>query len=106
MLTPKLRPQKKILDLALKVFIALCLLLTACLTALHFVPGLAIPLSISKYSPYCSAWQSARDAQIKIDQLNLAGKIFHESRVIRSEAGRKLWSTPDGEYWVPDTSDE
>src|SRR5262249_41685324 len=44
--------------------------------------------------------------QIKIDQSLDAKKILSQSRVLRAEAGRKLWSTPYGEYWVPDSSDE
>ena len=33
-------------------------------------------------------------------------EISANTRLIRTEKGYKLWSTPSGEFWVPDTSDE
>jgi FkbM family methyltransferase len=106
MANPNSTQRSPIVTVALKAFISLCLVLTAALTALNFVPGLAILASTRKYSPYCSGWQAAKDARIKLDQLNVAAQILKESRVIRTEGGRKLWSTPAGEYWVPDTNDQ
>lgn len=75
--------------------------------ALYFLPGLAIlPFAWrAKASPYCSAWQAVRDAAVKIRQEELEKDILAHSRPVRTEKGYKLWSTPAGEFWVPDTSD-
>ena len=89
-------------------FIALCGVFTTGLTALNFYPGLAILPVASRLtvSPYCTVWQGAMDGSLKVEQAELARKIQAGSKVLRKEGGYKLWSTPDGEYWVPDTSDE
>ena len=75
--------------------------------ALISYPGLIILPSVSKltYSPYCTIWQSVRDGHVKIERGELAAEIRAQSHVVKTEGKFKLWSTPLGEYWVPDTSD-
>ncbi|MCX6627903.1 MAG: FkbM family methyltransferase, partial [Candidatus Solibacter sp.] len=77
-------------------------------TALYFYPGLAILPFIdrARQSPFCSTWQGVRDAAVKVRQAELEKEIRANTRLIRTEKGYKLWSTPNGEFWVPDTSDE
>jgi FkbM family methyltransferase len=75
--------------------------------ALFSFPGLIILPSASRltYSPYCSIWQSVRDGSVKLERSRLASQIRDRSHVVKTEGKFKLWSTPKGEYWVPDTSD-
>ena len=75
--------------------------------ALLSYPGLILLPSASKlsYSPYCSVWQTVRDGNVKLERARLARQIREQSHVVKTEAKFKLWSTPRGEYWVPDTSD-
>ena len=57
------------------------------------------------YSPYCSVWDGVRDNNVKVTRTELATRIYEQSYVMKTEGMFKLWSTPKGEYWVPDTSD-
>jgi FkbM family methyltransferase len=43
---------------------------------------------------------------MKIVQADNQREISAQSHVVRKDGPYKLWSTPAGEYWVPDTSDE
>lgn len=92
----------------LTAFIVLCIVFTSGVAALKVYPGLALlPVIHSvKTSPYCPVWRSVTDAQMKIVQADYEKEIKDHSHVVRKDGPYKLWSTPAGEYWVPDTSDE
>ena len=92
----------------LTAFIVLCIVFTSGVAALKVYPGLALlPVVHSvKTSPYCPVWRSVTDAQMKIVQADYEKEIKDHSHVVRKDGPYKLWSTPAGEYWVPDTSDE
>src|SRR5258706_3393466 len=91
----------------LMAFIALCMVFTSGVAALKFYPGLALLPVIHhvKASPYCPVWRSVVDARMKIVQADYQKAISAQSHVVRRDGPYKLWSTPAGEYWVPDTSD-
>ncbi len=93
---------------ACKTIIGLAALFVVLWTALYFLPGLAIVPVVAgaKASPYCSGWQAVRDASVKVRQAEAQRQILSRCRVIRTEKGYKLWSTPDGPFWVPDSSDD
>jgi FkbM family methyltransferase len=57
-------------------------------------------------SPYCSLWKASLDNRIKLQQQDSTREIAQSSRIIRREAGLALWSTPSGEYWIPDAKDD
>jgi FkbM family methyltransferase len=57
-------------------------------------------------SPYCSIWKASLDGRIKSQQQSAAREIAQSSRIIRHEKGLALWSTPSGEYWVPEIKDD
>jgi FkbM family methyltransferase len=102
------KPLHWLVALALKSFIGLCGVFVLAWAALYIYPGLSILPFVgkAKLSPYCTIWRGVEDAQVKVDQGKMERQLFAQSRVIRTEPGYKLWSTPDGEFWVPDTSDE
>lgn len=56
-------------------------------------------------SPYCSIWKASLDGRIKLQQQAAAKEIAQASHLIRRDAGLALWSTPSGEYWVPDSKE-
>jgi len=89
-------------------FITLCIIFTAGLATLNFYPGLAILPFAAKVqkSPFCTVWQGVTDAQVKLTQAEFEKQILAGSHIVRKDGPYKLWSTPEGEYWVPDTSDE
>jgi len=89
-------------------FIGLCMLFTSGVAALKIYPGLALLPVIHrvKTSPYCPAWHTVADAEMKIVQADYQREIRAQTHVIRKDGPYKLWATPAGEYWVPDTSDE
>jgi FkbM family methyltransferase len=88
-------------------FIALCMVFTSSIAALKVYPGLVLLPVVNnvKTSPYCPVWRSVIDAQVKLVQLEYEKTILAQSHIVRKEGAYKLWSTPAGEYWVPDTSD-
>jgi FkbM family methyltransferase len=102
------RPLSQLTRFLLMGFIALCMVFSSGVAALKVYPGLALlPVVNSvKTSPYCPVWRSVTDAQVKIIQQDYEKKIRAQSHVVRKDGAYKLWSTPAGEYWVPDTSDE
>src|ERR1700690_2959912 len=102
------RPVSRPVRFFLLTFIVLCIVATTGLATLNFYPGLAILpfVSRSKTSPYCTIWQGVNDVQVKLKQADLEKKLLAQSHVVRKDGAYKLWSTPEGEYWVPDTSDQ
>ncbi len=100
--TPLSRP----VQFALRATIFISLASVALWTALYFVPGLAIlPFIGRARSPFCSISKTIHDAQVKVRQNELQQEIHATTRLIRTEKGYKLWATPSGEFWVPDSSD-
>lgn len=75
---------------------------------MSFYPGLSIlPFAArAKVGPYCSTWAAVRDAAVKVGQGELEKQMAARTRLVRTDKGYKLWSTPKGEFWVPGTSDE
>jgi FkbM family methyltransferase len=102
------KPLSRTVRFLLLGFIVLCTIFTVGLVALTIRPGLAILPFVTKErtSPYCTAWQGVNDASVKLTQADLEGKLLARSHVVRKDGGYKLWSTPEGEFWVPDTSDK
>src|SRR5688500_7751713 len=101
------KPLNRPAQLVLRSIISLSLAFTMLWIALYFKPGLAILPFASKvkHSPFCSTWQAVEDIAVKFRQADIEKEIQSETRYIRSENGYKLWSTPSGEFWAPDTSD-
>ena len=95
-------------SLIFKGFIFLALLAALSAAALNFYPGLSIlPAAWGlRMSPYCTVWQAVTDAQVKVDRDAKAKELLAQSHLVRTEGGLKLWSTPEGEFWVPDSSGE
>jgi FkbM family methyltransferase len=56
-------------------------------------------------SPYCSGWKASLDGHLKLQQQAATDAIAKASHAIRHESGLTLWSTPAGEYWIPDGDD-
>ncbi|HTM51004.1 MAG TPA: FkbM family methyltransferase [Bryobacteraceae bacterium] len=108
MASTQAKPLNAVAWFALQATIFFSIAIAVLWTALNFYPGLAIlPFAYGvKNSPFCTTWQAVRDGAVKIRQDELAAEIRAKTRLVRKEPGYKLWSTPDGEYWVPDTSDE
>ncbi len=94
--------------LACRTAIAACGLFVVAWTGLYLCPGLAIlPMAAkAKTSPYCTGWRAVQDATVKVKQAQAQKAILSHSRPVRTDGAYKLWFTPDGEFWVPDTSDE
>ena len=102
------KPLSRPIKYAASGFIALCMAFTAGLAALNFYPGLAIlPFAAqAQKSPFCTVWQGVADTQVKLTQAGFERKILAGSHPVHKDGPYKLWSTPEGEFWVPDTSDE
>jgi FkbM family methyltransferase len=87
--------------------IAVCVGLTVVWTALSAYPGLAmLPATAGvAISPFCTRMQAVRDSELKIRQAEFEQEILARSQCVRVDGDYRLWSTPDGEFWVPGTSD-
>jgi hypothetical protein len=88
-------------------FTTVCMVFAACVVALGLKPGLAILPYVSRIpkSPFGSAWKGIDDATVKVKQAQIEREILAASHPVRKDGPYKLWSTPDGEFWMPDTSD-
>src|ERR1039458_8240270 len=92
----------RLAQFALRTIIFFSIAFATLWTVLSFWPGLAILPFVgrAKISPFCSTWQAVRDAAVKVRQGELEKEIRANTRLIRTEKGYKLWSTPKGEFWV------
>jgi len=101
------KPLSRPVRFLLTAFIVLCMVFSAGVAALKFYPGLSILPVASKLtrSPYCSVWRGVIDVDVKLKQAELEKEFLAKSHIIRTDGGYKLWSTPKGEFWVPNTSD-
>src|ERR1035438_7794991 len=107
-MSPQSKSPGRVARFALKATIIFLLAFVALWMALTLCPGLAIlPFAgHTRRSPFCSTWKGVRDAAVKVRQGEMEQEIRAHTRLIRTETGYKLWSTPKGEFWVPDTSDQ
>jgi FkbM family methyltransferase len=87
------------------IFLATAVLASA--LAARFNPSSLILLArdVKVRSSFCSLWKASVDGRIKLRQHAVAREIAQASRVVRRDAGLALWSTPQGQYWVPDGDD-
>jgi FkbM family methyltransferase len=94
---------KKIVTRLLQAFIIVGGVAVALATVIKVFPGSVVLLAAQSApkSPYCSLWQASRDIEVKIRQANLATEIRSKSKLAKTEGEYELWSTPDGEFWVP-----
>jgi FkbM family methyltransferase len=106
-MTTKSRPTVRLARFALKTMILFSLAFAGLWIVLSLCPGLAIlPYAgHTRRSAFCSTWQGVRDAAVKVRQGEMEQEIRANTRLLRTEGGYKLWSTPSGEFWVPATSD-
>src|ERR1022692_2314014 len=93
----------RLAQFALRTIIFFSIAFATLWTVLSFWPGLAILPFVgrAKISPFCSTWQAVRDAAVKVRQGELEKEIRANTRLIRTEKGYKLWSTPgDGSHAI------
>jgi FkbM family methyltransferase len=57
---------------------------------------------VKSRSPYCSIWKASLEGRIKLREESRTEEILRASRLIRREANLSLWSTPKGQFWVPE----
>jgi FkbM family methyltransferase len=72
--------------------------------AVRLNPSSLILLSrdIKDRSPYCSTWKATLDGRIKLRQQARTEEIFQASRLIHRDKDLSLWSTPKGDFWIPE----
>jgi FkbM family methyltransferase len=92
--------------------IRLILLLVATATlalavVVRFNPSslLLVARDLTVRSSFCSVWKASGDGHIKLRQQKVAKEIAQASHVLRREGRLALWSTPAGEFWIPDGDD-
>lgn len=88
--------------------ITLALAILAMAVAVRLNPSLIILAArdVQVRSPFCSAWKASLDGPIKLRQDALTDEIAKSSRFVRRDGDLALWSTPRGEFWVPEGNDE
>ena len=90
----------------LVVSLAIAVLAIAVLVRLNPSSTILAARNVHLRSPFCSVWKASLDGRIKLRQYEVAGEIAKASRLVRCEAGLALWTTPSGEFWIPDGSEE
>ena len=88
--------------------ITLALAILAMAVAVRLNPSLIILAArdVQVRSPFCSAWKASLDGHIKLRQEALTDEIAKSSRLVRRDGELALWSTPRGEFWVPQGNDQ
>ncbi|HEY1239100.1 MAG TPA: FkbM family methyltransferase [Bryobacteraceae bacterium] len=83
--------------------LTLALLILALAVAVRLNPSLIILAArdVQVRSPFCSVWKASLDGRIKLRQQALTDEIARSSRLVRRDGDLALWSTPRGEFWVP-----
>ena len=90
----------------LTVSLAVAVLAIAALVRLNPSSIILAARDVHVRGPFCSAWKASLDDRIKLRQYAVAEKTAKASHMVRREAGLALWSTPDGEFWIPDGSEQ
>jgi FkbM family methyltransferase len=89
----------------LSVSLPMAVLLVAAGIRLNPSSAVLLARNVKLRSPFCSAWKASLDGRIKLRQYAVADELAKSSRVVRREAGLALWTTPSGEFWIPDGDD-
>lgn len=94
--------------LLLKTIIGVGMMVLMAGLILTTIPGLSLlaVTDLKSSSPYCTVWQGVRQSDVKLKQADIAAEIAKGTRLVKTEGGLKLWSTPRGEFWVSGTSDQ
>ena len=94
---------KKIVTRLLQAFIVVGGVAVALAAVIKVFPGSVVLVAAQSApkSPYCTLWQASRDVEVKIRQATLSDEIRSKSKLTRTDGEYELWSTPDGDFWVP-----
>ncbi|HLY17020.1 MAG TPA: FkbM family methyltransferase [Bryobacteraceae bacterium] len=89
------------------LFVSIAVAVLALAAGIKFNPSSLVLLSrdVKARSPFCSAWKASLDGHIKLRQYAVAEQLAKVSHLVKREAGLMLWSTPNGDYWVPNGDD-
>jgi FkbM family methyltransferase len=96
-------------DVKLRLFgiaLAVSLLSIAAIARLNPSSVVLLARDVKLRSPYCSLWKASIDGRIKLRQQRVAGEIARSSQIVRRQDGLILWSTPKGQFWIPDGEGE
>ena len=84
---------------------ALVVLGVAAVVRLHPTSLILVAPGVTSRSPYCSRFQASLDGRVKLRQAARTDELLRASHLVRRDAGLTLWSTPQGEFWIPDGDD-
>jgi FkbM family methyltransferase len=90
----------------LTISLAMSVLAIAVLVRLNPSSLILAARDLHSRSPFCSTWKASLDDRIKLRQLADSAEIVKASHLVRRDAGLALWSTPSGEFWIPDDGSE
>jgi FkbM family methyltransferase len=95
---------KKAVRQVLRIVIAIGLLAIVAGSSLMVMPGLALLTvpDLKSTSEFCTVWKGMRETSVKTQQAEIAARLQKNSKVIRTEGEFRLWQTPEGDFWVPD----
>ena len=82
----------------------LCLAAGALAAALYAYPPLILVFrGLHSVSPYCSLADAMRDSRVGVAQEARAHELAAAARRLEARDGLELWSTPAGDWWVPES---
>ena len=87
-----------------RILLTCALLIAAVLTAYAgYPPFRLLVLAVSGHSPVCPISHAIKSSENRDQLTAVKDRILHASHLVRKDAqyGLDLWSTPQGEFWIP-----
>jgi FkbM family methyltransferase len=98
---------KRILAVVLLSFIVVGGLALTAMILVRIHPPLAIfGLALVRGNPACTALQTYRSAKYRVLQNETRQSVRSQVRKVGEEGPYRIWDTPQGRYWTPDSNDE
>jgi FkbM family methyltransferase len=96
---------KRFVARVLLAWIVIGVVVLAGLVAVRFHPPLGIlVLALYRGHPACSAVQSYQSSRYRVYQAEMRRSLESQFRLVRQEGPYRLWETPQGPYWTPDSN--
>jgi len=85
-----------------RIVVVVGILLAAAVAAyLIFPPFRLGALVVAGHSPVCPMSHAIESQSNMTEKIRIKDRILAGSRLVKEDSGLELWSTPDGDYWIP-----
>jgi FkbM family methyltransferase len=95
-----------VLDTLAVILFLFSMVLVTSMALAYFAPEAITLVRSHHISPVCSTVQAVRGLRTHRMAAGAASDIKHKSSLMRTEGGYHQWSTPQGNYWIPEMTDD